>query len=342
MKIAYPIVLGIVLAASGCKKSEESAKTETQPLASASARPAASAFGRPAVPQVPPPPDLKTPPADAEKTASGLLTKVLTAGTGKDKPKLDDTVRVHYTGWTQSDGRTFDSSVARGRPATFRVRNVIPGWTEALQLMVVGEKRRLWIPANLAYGEKPRGAAPAGPLVFDVELLDLIPAPEPPPVPEDVKAPPKTAKKTASGLAYRVLKPGTGEKPKANSTVVVNYTGWTTDGKMFDSSVMRGRPATFRLDQVIKGWTEGLQLMKVGEKDRFWIPGDLAYGDKPTRPGAPSGMLVFDIELVDIRAGGPMGMMPGGMPGAPRPMMSGAHPMMTAPHAAVPATTGSH
>ena len=70
---------------------------------------------------------------------------------------------------------------------------------------------------------------------------------------------------------------------------------------MFDSSVMRGQPATFPLGGVIKGWTEGVQLMAVGDKARFWIPGNLAYGDTPTRPGAPAGMLVFDIELLGIK-----------------------------------------
>ena len=70
---------------------------------------------------------------------------------------------------------------------------------------------------------------------------------------------------------------------------------------MFDSSVTRGQPARFGVGNVIKGWTEGLQLMTKGEKARFWIPGNLAYGDKPTRPGAPAGMLVFDIELIDFK-----------------------------------------
>ncbi len=81
----------------------------------------------------------------------------------------------------------------------------------------------------------------------------------------------------------------------------MNYSGWTTDGKMFDSSVTRGEPASFPLNHVIKGWTEGVQLMHVGDVVRFWIPGPLAYGDKPTRPGAPAGMLVFDIELLGIK-----------------------------------------
>jgi peptidylprolyl isomerase len=139
-------------------------------------------------------------------------------------------------------------------------------------------------------------------LVFDDKLLDTTPAPKPPPVPSDVKAAPASAKKTASGLAYRVLAPGTGSAhPTAASNVTVHYSGWTTDGKMFDSSVMRGQPASFGLGNVIKGWTEGVQLMTKGEKARFWIPGPLAYGDKPTRPGAPAGTLVFDIELIDFQ-----------------------------------------
>ena len=92
----------------------------------------------------------------------------------------------------------------------------------------------------------------------------------------------------------------------------MHYSGWTTDGKLFDSSVMRGQPATFPLSGVIKGWTEGVQLMQVGEQTRFWIPGDLAYGDKPRRPGAPAGQLVFDIELLEIiQRGGPPGAAPG-------------------------------
>jgi peptidylprolyl isomerase len=117
------------------------------------------------------------------------------------------------------------------------------------------------------------------------------------PAPADVKAPPKDAKKTSSGLAYKVLTPGTGKKhPGPTSTVTVHYSGWTTDGKMFDSSVTRGEPASFPLDRVIKGWTEGVQLMVEGEKTRFWIPEPLGYGGRR----APFGMLVFDIELLKV------------------------------------------
>jgi peptidylprolyl isomerase len=118
---------------------------------------------------IPPPPDVAAAPADAAKTSSGLASKVISAGTGKTRPRATDSVTVHYTGWT-TDGKMFDSSVARGEPATFPLNRVIAGWTEGLQLMVVGEKRRLWIPETLAYkGQRD----PKGMLVFDVELLKI-------------------------------------------------------------------------------------------------------------------------------------------------------------------------
>lgn len=245
------------------------------------------------------PADVKAAPADAEKTSSGLASKVLEKGKGDTKPGARDTVTVHYSGWT-TDGKLFDSSVKRGQPASFPLNGVIKGWTEGLQLMVTGEKRRFWIPADLAYGENPGGGRPGGTLVFDVELLDIKTAPKPPAVPEDVAKAPDSAEKTESGIASRVLTKGSGSThPKATNQVRVHYSGWTTDGKMFDSSVARGEDIVFPLDRVIPGWTEGVQLMVVGEKRRFWIPGKLAYGDNPP-PGAPAGTLVFDVELLEI------------------------------------------
>ncbi|MEM9453708.1 MAG: FKBP-type peptidyl-prolyl cis-trans isomerase [Myxococcota bacterium] len=283
----------------------------------------------------PTPEDVAAPPADAIKTKSGLAYKVLEpskceaelAAAAEAKPDPEDVaeakaaeaakpeaakptkvcgvkpdpwdrVRVDYTGWT-TDGKMFDSSVTRGRPSTFPVNRVVPGWTEGLQLMVVGDKTRLWVPEELAYKGAP--GKPAGMLVFDVELHEIDEQPEPPPppeVPEDVAEPPADATKTESGLAYKVIQPGTGKvKPTEDSVVEVHYSGWTTDGKMFDSSVTRGKTTSFPLKRVIPGWTEGLQLMVEGEKTRFWIPVDLAYKNQP---GKPAGMLVFDVELIKI------------------------------------------
>ena len=149
-----------------------------------------------------------------------------------------------------------------------------------------------------AYHFVVKGRAPVGDASADSQAAQ---AGDPTATPTDVAAPPADAKKTASGLAYRVLKPGDDSKrPTSSDRVRVHYAGWSKDGKLFDSSYTRGTPATFGVTEVIKGWTEGLQLMSVGEKTRFWIPAELAYGEKPTREGVPAGMLVFDVELVSI------------------------------------------
>jgi peptidylprolyl isomerase len=249
---------------------------------------------------VPAPDDVEAAPADAEKTASGLASKILTPGKGETHPSKTDLVTVHYTGWT-TDGKMFDSSLTRGKPATFPLDKVIAGWTEGVQLMVAGEKRRFWIPEELAY--KGKAGRPAGMLVFDVELISFKPAApketsaDPTKAPDDVQRPPGDAARTGSGLSYKILKPGPGGRhPQATSSVTVHYSGWTTDGKLFDSSYTNHEPVTFRLNRVIPGWTEGVQLMVEGEKCRFWIPEALAYAGN----GPVSGDLVFDIELIKI------------------------------------------
>src|ERR671913_648189 len=115
------------------------------------------------------------------------------------------------------------------------------------------------------------------------------------PAPSDVASPPADATTTASGLASKVLSPGTGTRhPRPNSRVTVHYTGWMTNGEMFDSSVSRNEPATFGLYEVIAGWTEGVQMMVEGEKRRFWVPPGFADGGR----GGGGGLLSFHIELL--------------------------------------------
>jgi FKBP-type peptidyl-prolyl cis-trans isomerase len=282
----------VFLIAFGCEKGPPDLSKPADPAKTPGSVATAATNAPPEKPQIPAPPDVAAPPADAKKEASGLASKVLQPGTGADHPSADSKVKVHYTGWT-TDGKMFDSSVQRGQPITFPLNGVIPGWTEGVQLMVVGEKRRFWIPEEMAYKGKP--GRPQGMLVFDVELLDIK---KPIAAPSDVAAIPADAKKEKSGLASRVLTKGKGTAhPAPKDEVEVHYTGWTTDGKMFDSSVERGEPAKFQLDMVIPGWTEGVQLMTEGEKRRLWIPQDLAYKGQP---GAPAGMLVFDVELLKI------------------------------------------
>jgi FKBP-type peptidyl-prolyl cis-trans isomerase len=254
---------------------------------------------RPVAPKAPP--DVAEAPAQATKTPSGLAWKVLTKAKGTALPGPHDKVTITFTGWTP-EGEVIASSIPDGEPWTVPMDDLIKGLSEGLRAMGKGERRRLWIPAALATSGRPKRRGPAAASVFDVELVDFVKMPDPIPVPEDVAAPPAEAKRTASGIAYRFLKRGNGkDRPTATSNVEVHYSGWTPDGKLFDSSVRRGKPTSFPLNGVIKGWTEGVQLMVVGDKARFWIPSALAYGDTPSRPGTPVGPLVFDIELLSIR-----------------------------------------
>jgi peptidylprolyl isomerase len=242
------------------------------------------------VADAPAPADLNTPPADAARTATGLVSRMLQAGDGKTQPKPKDFVTLNFTGWTK-DGKQFENTLASGEPISVGLDRLMKGMGEGLQLMSKGEKRRLWIPQALAFnGMKDR---PAGDLVMDIHLLDVEPSPAI--APADVAAVPGDALLLPSGLAYKVLRAGKGkEHPTRRDMVTVHYSGWTTDGKLFDSSVLRGNPATFKVSSVIAGWTEALQKMVQGEKTRFWIPEKLAYKGEE---GKPAGMLVFDVEL---------------------------------------------
>lgn len=389
-------------------------------------------------------------------TASGIQYQVIKEGTG-EKPTINNTVTTHYTG-TLIDGKVFDSSIERGQPATFPLQSVIKGWQEGIPLMAVGSRYRLFIPAELGYGENsPPSIPPNSVLIFDVELLEIVKTdgddaakgrlsyaygfmvgrsiknlpltePEKDPTqfvqgfakgfestPKDVQtietllrarieggeAPTDAdaAKKIAfgigyssssslasqlgiqamdfdynalgngyqastqdiesrlsdeemnealktyfepkqealrkkmeaeqgrltaenkaagakfmaenakkegvktlpNGMQYEVLKEGTGPKPTATSKVKTHYHGTLIDGTVFDSSVDRGEPATFPLNGVIKGWQEGIPLMSVGSKYRFYIPSELAYGDRGAGASIPPGAtLIFEVELIEI------------------------------------------
>lgn len=242
----------------------------------------------PAVPE-----DL-TPPKGAKQTESGLAYQLLAGGRGTERPRWFDTVAIHYTAW-DSHGTMFESTHVRNEPPTKLLFREGPGLSEGIQSMAVGDRKRLWIPAALV----ERGVnTPEGDLVYDVELVDITRNAAPPPVPDDVSGPPPTSQVTERGVHYVFLSPRTGgAKPAPTDRVTVHYTGWTTAGRMFDSSVVKGQPAQFAANGVIAGWTDALQLMGVGDKARIWVPAQLAYEGNPTRP---QGMLVFDMELIAI------------------------------------------
>ena len=187
-----------------------------------------------------------------------------------------------------------DTTASLDRPLVKPLPRLLKGMREALQLMTAGEKRRLWVPQALAFGQAVN--RPSGTLVMDLELVAFEPSPFK--APSDVAGPGEGAKVLPSGLAMKVLRAGQGTvHPGRRSWVTVHYSGWTTDGRLFESSWKTGEPPILRLGDVVKGWTEGLQLMVTGEKTRFWIPEKLAYQGQE---GMPAGTLVFDIELLEV------------------------------------------
>lgn len=237
---------------------------------------------------------------DTLTTASGL--KYIMVQTTKGTPvKAGMMTKVHYTGFF-TDGKIFDSSVQRGEPIEIPIGKgkVIKGWDEGIQLLKVGEKARLIIPYTLGYGEKGRGPIPGkATLIFDVEVIDAHEAPAV--VQFDVKG--KDTLTTASGLKYIMVKEGTGVQAVAGKKVSVHYSGYLTDGKMFDSSVESGQPFSFVLGnkQVIAGWDEGIALLKVGGKARLIIPYNLGYGEQGNGPIPPKATLIFDVELMGVK-----------------------------------------
>jgi peptidylprolyl isomerase len=251
---------------------------------------------------LPAPPDVAAAPEDAERTESGLACIVLRKGTGTEHPAMYDKVYMHQVVWT-TDGKMHMNTGNRAEPVKFDLtKSVLPGLREAIELMVEGEKRRCWIPGHLAFGEAVEGAPddgkPRGTLVYELDLVNLRQMLGLPEAPADVAAVPPDAEKSESGLAWRVLQQGTGdEKPGPASLVSMKYTAWTTDGNVFTSTEKTGLPRSSMVSGTIAGLREGLQLMVIGEKRRFWIPPELAYA---RQPGRPQGLLVYDVELVAI------------------------------------------
>ena len=231
-------------------------------------------------------------PADVEPvvtTDSGLKYSVLSPGQpDAARPRQQDKVVVHYTGWLEKDGRKFDSSRDRGQKATFGVMQVIQGWREGLQLMPVGSRFKFTIPWQLAYGEQ--GQPPTIParanLVFDVELFEIQPGP---PLPVFRAPNPEAQKKTESGLKYEVLSRGAGEPPAESEAFSLGFAVWNGDGELITASMIQGQdlmgPARAMPFPFIQ---ELAPKMKEGAHYLCEVPGALAFGNRDV-PGLPAG-----------------------------------------------------
>ena len=262
----------------------------------------AAAEDRPARMAQPPPPDVAGPPADDASVvceASGLCSRILVEAEDPNatRPEQLDLVQVDYTGWT-TDGKMFDTSAIRGKPATFPLNQLITGWTEGLQLMRVGETRRMWIPEKLAYRGTP--GRPKGMLVFDVTLRGVTPGPPTPKPPADIKDPPTNAEVDSRGVKSVVVTPAPdgARRPTPKGKASISFACWSEDGKLIDASVLRGGPQTvliqgsFLLAPIIA-------LMSEGETRRIWVPNKVAFTSAPPDT-APKGMLVFELKVEKV------------------------------------------
>jgi len=234
-------------------------------------------------------------------TESGLKLKLIQSGKGKTVSK-GDKVKVHYTG-TLVDDRKFDSSRDRDQPFEFVIgmKQVIEGWDEALPYLKVGDRVLLTIPPELGYGDTPMPKIPPGSyLVFDIEVLDVFKDF----APRQFVVNEKKSVKTESGLVYNVVQQGKGVLAEKGKTVEVHYTGFLENGDIFDSSVLRGQPISFRLGagMVIPGWDEGIAYLNSGGKALLSIPYALAYGEAGRPPTIPAkAKLIFNVELISVK-----------------------------------------
>ncbi len=239
-------------------------------------------------------------------TDSGLQYMIVKEGDGP-APKTGEVVKVHFIA-RLADGTEFDNSYIQDKPMAFPLGQnmIIPGWDEGIALLKKGDKAKLVIPPELAFGSTGAGGVipPNATLYFEVELVEILPGAP--------KAPAEVAdadyKSNDEGLKYYDFEEGSGNTPQSGQLVTLHYTGWLTDGTKFDSSLDRAEPFTFALGkgQVIPGWDEGVATMKVGGKRQLLIPPELAYGES----GAggiipPNASLIFEVELLDIQPGAP-------------------------------------
>ncbi len=238
----------------------------------------------------------------AERDPSGLYYVIEEPGSA-EKPSAQDQIKAHYHGMLL-DGTVFDSSVDRGQPFDFPLGRVIPGWQTGIPKFGRGGKGKLIIPSGMAYGPRAAGSIPANSvLVFDVEVIDFFnqEAKDEEVIKKYITDNKLKAERDPSGLYYVVETPGTAEKPGLENQVTVHYHGTLTDGTVFDSSVDRGKPATFPLNGVVPGWQVGIPKFGKGGKGKLIIPSGMAYGSRPAGKIPPNSCLIFDVEVIDFQ-----------------------------------------
>jgi peptidylprolyl isomerase len=246
---------------------------------------------------------------DLKEATAGVKYRDLKEGVGEACP-AGAGVKMHYTGWKEN-GEVFDSTregpKATGQPADFKLKGLIKGWQEGIPGMKKGGVRKLVIAPEKGYGTAGTGPLVGHTLIFEVELVDfsaqknVVTGPGQP-MPFDNSnggTDDPGLKDIGDGMKIRDLKEGSGEPVKEGATVTIHYTGWTVDGNVFDSSRPRGKPNTWPLGELVKGWQRGIPGMKPGGVRKLVVPAALGYGDDGSGEKIPGGAtLIFEVELV--------------------------------------------
>ncbi len=247
----------------------------------------------------------ETPPAipadtDVKTTASGMKYCVLTPGKGGRLAKAGDQARVHYTGWF-TDGRVFDSSRPRGQPLMVDPvggGKVIKGWDEAIQLMSVGERIKITLPPELAYGKRGFGKdiPPDTTLIFEMELVELVATPE------FHEAHADLTKTLANGLKYESIVEGNGPMGDATKTFEIKYAFWNTSKKLLDYSDKMGRTLKINMNHTpFPFFKDALPMIKTGGRMRFEVPAELCFKDKDNGADLPpNSTTIWELELVQL------------------------------------------
>ena len=245
-----------------------------------------------------------------KEVTAGVKSRDLKDGTGDPCPP-GAAVKMHYLGWKE-DGTVFDGTREgpnpKGVPVDFKLKGLIKGWQEGIPGMKKGGIRKLVIAPDKAYGPPGTGNPLGGKtLIFEVELVDFTPLANVvtgpgQPMPFDKSnggTDDPGLKDLGDGLKIRDLKVGEGEPVKEGATVLAHYTGWTVDGNVFDSSHKRGQPTSFSLNEVVKGWGQGIPGMKPGGVRKLVIPAALGYGEGGRGESIPGGAtLIFEVEII--------------------------------------------
>jgi peptidylprolyl isomerase len=273
------VAIALVLALTACPSEEKQESREPAPVHAQAVRFAPS--------------------AQAVRTTSGLLHEPLSPATSEERAAPHDRVRVRYVG-RDANGREFDNSKGRGEHAELVAGEGFPGFREALQLLRMGEKRRFFIPEELAFKHYPGPVH--GDLIYDIELVDIVRMPAPPAVPEDLAKPTDAAQFDPElDFAQRTLMRGIGkDKPRGDSSGLdVHYTCWNREGERVVSTIPSGHPYRAELNKLdlMPGLAEAVRTMTVGEKRRLWLPPRLTAHEAGARKGVA---LVCDLELVAL------------------------------------------